>query len=151
MDIIFILMLIFITMRKAGIPLIQKYLIKDYSSEEMILFMHFAYSIVFFLYYYFVFFFDKNKYYKFLKKWDDTSGKTFGMMVFIATIGILSGIAYYYLLKRYQVSYLLPNIEAVTNILTVILAYLILKEKFTYKRVIGVIIIVIGLGFINHE
>ena len=151
MDIIFISMLIFITIGKAGIPLIQKYLIKDYSGEELILFMHFAYSIVFFIYYYLIFFFDKNKYFQFLDKWNDTSGKTFGIMVFIATIGILSGIAYYYLLKRYQVSYLLPNIEAITNILTVILAYLILKEKVSYKRVIGVIIIVIGLAFINNE
>ena len=151
MDITFILMLTFITLRKSGIPLAQKYLIKDYTSEELILFMHFAYSIIFFIYYYGVFFFNKNKFNNFLEKWEQTSNKTFGLMIFIASIGVLSGIAYYYLLKRYQVSYLLPNIEAITNILTVILAYYILKEKLTFNRIIGVIIIVIGLTFINSK
>ena len=151
MDITFILMLFLITLRKSGTPLLHKYLIKDLTSEEMILFMHFAYSIMFFIYFYIIFFFNKKKYHKFLEKWDKTTSKTFGIMIFIATIGILSGIAYYYLLKKYHVSYLLPNIEAVANILTVILAYLILKEKFTYKRVLGVIIVVIGLSFINSE
>ena len=151
MDIVFFLMLIFITLRKSGIPLVQKYLIKDYSSEEMILFMHFAYSILFFIYYYFVFFFNKNKFHKFLQKWENTSNKIFSLMMLIAFIGILSGVAYYYLLKRYQVSYLLPNIEAISNIFTVLLAYLILKEELTFKRILGVIIIVIGLTFINSK
>lgn len=151
MDILFVLMILFITLRKSGIPLVQKFLIKDYTSEEIILFMHFAYSIVFFMYFYFVFFYNKSKFNSFITKWNQTSYKTFSIMLGIALVGVLSGIAYYYLLKKYQVSYLLPNIEAITNILTVILAYYILKERFTYKRVIGVFIVGLGLLFINSE
>ena len=86
---------------------------------------------------------DLSLYYSFQKKY-----KNYEILFFLfgLFLYIVMGITYYYILKHYN-DLAVPNAiyQALTVIAMSFVSYFIIKEKFTYKKTLGITIIFIGL------
>ena len=66
-----------------------------------------------------------------------------------ALLSIIGAICLIYLIKQYDVSYIMPQINPCVIILTALFGLLIFGEKITWKRGIGLLLIFYGLIIIN--
>lgn len=66
----------------------------------------------------------------------------------IALYGI-SFILYMYLISKYDLGYIIPLTTALVYTLIFVASFIIFKEAFTVLKVIGIVLIVAGLIFLN--
>lgn len=66
-----------------------------------------------------------------------------------ALLSIIGAICLIYLIKQYDVSYIMPQINPCVIILTAIFGLLIFGEKISWKRGLGLLLIFYGLIIIN--
>ncbi len=61
----------------------------------------------------------------------------------------LSFIFYIYLISKYDLGYIIPLLAAFIYILIFVASYFIFKESFTTTKVVGIVLIISGLIFLN--
>lgn len=71
------------------------------------------------------------------------------LLIGTAIITVSANLILVELLKRKNVSYLVPHIAGLSLILSIILAYLLFEEKIDWKMFLGIILIIIGVFVIN--
>ena len=71
--------------------------------------------------------------------------KTLYYSFIVAVIGLLSIMSNYYLLSKYDASIVVGLVEPSIILVTLLLGYIFFNEKISLKRVIGLIIISIGI------
>jgi uncharacterized membrane protein len=71
--------------------------------------------------------------------------KTISYSVFVAIIGLISIMSNYYLLSKYDANLVVGLVESGLIITTLLMSYLFFNEKISLIRVIGMIIISIGI------
>lgn len=73
----------------------------------------------------------------------------------IAIIGLvfylLSFILYMVVLPKFNLTYILPIISAITSIAIYILSILVLKEEVSLQKIIGAIIIIVGVFIMSFK
>lgn len=71
------------------------------------------------------------------------------LLIGTAIITVSANLILVELLKRKNVSYLVPHIVGFSLILSIILAYLLFEEKIDWKMFLGIILIILGVFVIN--
>ena len=71
------------------------------------------------------------------------------LLIGTAIITVSANLILVELLKRKNVSYLVPHIAGLSLILSIILAYLLFEEKIDWKMFLGIILIILGVFVIN--
>ncbi len=61
----------------------------------------------------------------------------------------LSFALYVYLISKYELGYIIPLLAAFVYILVFLASFYILNEVFTFTKVVGIALILIGLIFLN--
>ena len=144
------LLLIIITFATTIIPLFQKQLLKIYNQTEFMLSMHVVWSLVFLLWYLYLYLFTDHKTLKnIVNKTNSLDFKNILSMITIPVIGIISAVSYYTLLQKYELSYILPVMKALSNLLILAVGYYFLNEKITIKKILGCLLIISGIYVIN--
>lgn len=70
------------------------------------------------------------------------------MLGFIAYVG--SFLIYtLYIIKKFDLSYIYPIITGITQVLVVIAGILLFKEKLNIYGIVGIILIILGIIFLN--
>ncbi len=70
------------------------------------------------------------------------------MLGFIAYVG--SFLIYtFYIIKKFDLSYIYPIITGITQVLVVIAGILLFKEKLNIYGIVGIILIILGVIFLN--
>jgi uncharacterized membrane protein len=75
-------------------------------------------------------------------------------MIFISASAIstfVSAVALINLLQREDVGYLMPQIQPLVILLTMCVGYFIFKEKISYYQIIGGVLIIGGVVFLNKK
>jgi uncharacterized membrane protein len=60
-----------------------------------------------------------------------------------------SFLTYMYLISKYDLGYIIPLTTAFVYIIIFLASFLIFKEAFTVVKIIGIVLIVLGLVFLN--
>ena len=69
---------------------------------------------------------------------------------FAVITGMVGSILLLFLIKKEEVSYLIPNIQGIVILLGSLIGYFIFKEKIEKYRVIGILLIFFGIISINY-
>jgi multidrug transporter EmrE-like cation transporter len=74
--------------------------------------------------------------------------------LFWTTLAVITGmsgsILLLHLIKKDEVSYLIPNIQGIVILLGSLIGYFIFKEKFEKYRIIGIVLIFLGIISLNY-
>ena len=65
--------------------------------------------------------------------------------------GIVAALSNYYLLSKFKVSYVIPALEGMVILMTVLLSKILLKETVSTTGCAGIIAIVIGILLLGYE
>ena len=65
--------------------------------------------------------------------------------------GIVAALSNYYLLSKFKVSYVIPALEGLVILITVILSKLMLNESVSPMGSVGIIAIVVGILLLGYE
>lgn len=78
--------------------------------------------------------------------------KSDAIYTFLSVLTGFSGsILLLYLVKKDELSYIIPNIQGVVIILNTLIAYFIFHESLTVNKIIGVCCIFLGILFLNYN
>ena len=83
---------------------------------------------------------------KLLKKMNK---KTIFLFIFCGINAIFASCLFVYLLKQNDVSYIVPHTSSLLIILTLLIGYYFYQEEITKKKMIGILLVVLGLVCIN--
>ena len=64
--------------------------------------------------------------------------------------GLIGSVLLLYLIKKEEVSYLIPNVQGIVILLGALIGYFIYKESFNKFKIIGILLIFIGIISINY-
>ena len=78
----------------------------------------------------------------------EVSGRTLGLIILPATMALAFLLLYYSVLKQDLASRVIPIISG-APLVTVILSILFLGEPFSWKRLIGALLIVVGVSLVK--
>ena len=65
--------------------------------------------------------------------------------------GFSGSILFLYLVKKDQLSYIIPNIQGIVILLNMVISYFLLKEKITLNKLIGTLLIFFGIIILNYK
>tara|TARA_B110000285_G_scaffold53854_1_gene61377 strand:- start:81 stop:524 length:444 start_codon:yes stop_codon:yes gene_type:complete len=129
------------------------FLIKDltkYLSQiEILILSHLIWHLFILLFLVYIWIFNKNIGQNFITKIKNIPIKYRYYLIFITIISIISQYSYFTLLKKNNVSKVIPILNGLSNIAIVIIAYLLFKEKLTFIKVIGILLVIVGIYLIN--
>ena len=66
-------------------------------------------------------------------------------------ITVITSLLLIILIKEHRVSHIIPQIQPMVIILTLIIGYMFFKETLTKLQLFGIFFIIIGLTFINYD
>ena len=69
----------------------------------------------------------------------------------ILILNIFTLYVYFYLLKKNNVSTIIPFIAGLGVLLTSISGFIFLKEEITYCKSVGIIVVILGIMILNYE
>jgi drug/metabolite transporter (DMT)-like permease len=129
------------------------FLIKDltkYLSQiEILILSHLIWHVFILLFLVYTWIFNKNIGQHFITKIKNIPIKYRYYLIAITIISIISQFSYFTLLKKNNVSKVIPILNGLSNIAIVIIAYLLFKEKLTFIKLIGILLVIFGIYLIN--
>ena len=137
------LLLIIITICWTLQPFFKKVPLKKISSVDYYILNHLLYSIPIFAY---VLYLVYNNKLIFMKDLNRTDYIYCWLVVFV---GIIGGLVFSTLLKKNNASYVIPHVQPLIIISTLIAGYYLFKEDINIKQVIGTLLVIGGLVVIN--
>ena len=129
-------------------PFLKKRSVGDLSSSEYIVFNHCFVSIFILLYFLYLLFNNKCN---IISKIKNKQFKELSYGFLAAVVTFVSSIVLINLLKRENASYLIPHIQPVVIILTLLFGYFLFNENLNSKQIIGRLLVVSGLFVINKN
>jgi len=127
-------------------PFIKKYASKNVSSYEYI-FIYQIFIVAFILLYSIYLIQSKSCKINCYKK---MSNKEMYWTILAVITGMFGSIIMLNLVKRNDVSYLIPNIQGVVILLGSLIGYFVFKESFNKFKIIGILLISFGILSINY-
>ena len=74
--------------------------------------------------------------------------KTVYYSILVSVVGLLSALSNYYLLSKYDANYVIGIVEPGVIVVTLILGYLFFNETLNLTRIIGIMVVCIGIYLI---
>ena len=129
------------------------FLMKDLSSYlskyEIIVLSHFVWHVFILLFMLYIWIFYRSKASLFINNVKKLPNKYKSFLIIVTIIGFISQLSYLTLHKTNNISKLVPMLNGLSNIATILIAYFIYKEKITVVKIIGIFLILIGIYIIN--
>ena len=129
------------------------FLIKEltnyFSQYEIMAISHLAWHILMILFLIYILIFKNKSGKLFLTKLKKIPNKYLLFIVLITIRGFISQFTYITLFKTQDVSKVLPIVRGLSNIFIILLACTFFKENITFFKIIGIILIGIGIYLIN--
>lgn len=128
-------------------PFIKRRLSPKFQTSDYLIYNHSIVTILIFIYFVYLLWNNKCNF-KCLSELN-TNDLVFSLFGAITTV--MSSIILINLLKEYQASHIIPNIQPAVIVLTMLLGYFIFKEDITKSKIYGSILIVLGLFVFNYK
>ena len=64
--------------------------------------------------------------------------------------GLIGSVLLLFLIKRDEVSYLIPNVQGIVILLGALIGYFIYKESFDKFKIFGILLVFLGIVSINY-
>jgi drug/metabolite transporter (DMT)-like permease len=129
------------------------FLIKDltnYLSQiEIIVISHLVWHVFIVLFMGYMWIFNKNIGQHFITKIKKLPNKYKYYILSLTIIGIISQLSYFTLLKKNNVSLIIPILNGLSNVFIILLAYFLFKENITFIKIIGILLVILGIYLIN--
>ena len=129
------------------------FLIKDLtnylSKIEIIVISHLVWDVFILSFMGYIWLFNRPKAISFINNIKKLPNKYKYYVLSLTIIGIISQLSYFTLLKNNNVSVIIPILNGLSNIFIILLAYLFFKEKLTFVKVIGILLVILGIYLIN--
>ena len=141
---IYILLLIIIICWTIN-PFLKKAIAQKMKPEEYLIVNHFAISFI--MISYLIYLLTKKKFdTNCLRKLEY---KDLGTILLVSLSTIMGSLILIYLLQKYDASFIIPNLQPVVIVLTILIGYFIYKETLDKKKIIGILFIISGIVLIN--
>ena len=127
-------------------PFIKKHASKNVTSNEYT-FIYQIFIVVFIIFYSFYLLQTKACDLNCYKK---MTSKEIGWTILAVITGMLGSTLLLYLVKKDDVSYLIPNVQGIVILLGALIGYFIFNESFNIYKVIGIVLIFFGILSINY-
>ena len=125
-------------------PFIHKELYNNIKYDNIICFKYIILSIIFISYTIYDY---KNKKIAFNELCQNNKLLTYFILSII--FSIVGGFTYYTLLKKYDVSFIIPILKSMSLIIIIIAGYLLFNEKISNNKFLGILLISLGMYLIN--
>ena len=129
------------------------FLIKDLtnylSKIEIIVISHLVWDVFILSFMGYIWLFNRPKATSFINNIKKLPNKYKYYILSLTIIGIISQLSYFTLLKNNNVSVIIPILNGLSNIFIILLAYFFFKEKLTFLKVIGILLVILGIYLIN--
>lgn len=129
------------------------FLIKDISNylsnTEIIVISHLVWSLFIYIFMGYTWIFNRPKATSFINNIRKLPNKFKYYILSLTIIGIISQLSYFTLLKNNNVSIVVPILNGLSNVFIILLAYFFFKEKLTFMKVIGILLVILGIYLIN--
>ena len=130
------------------IPFLKKIPLEKITPISFLLFNHVTVGVL--LCFYLIYLLYHGKFTKtVVSQYNSLSTREILFIVIISIIGLITGIAWISLIKNNYVSYVIPHIQPIILILTLILSYFFFKEPINRYHLAGSFLVVSGLVLIN--
>lgn len=139
------ILLIILTLCWGFQPFFKKKPLQKFSSLEFYCIEYLFYLIPIIAYFAYLY---KKTGMKCITQLDKTDIIYFLLVIFTGTIG---GITFAQLLKQNNASYVIPSVQPLIIVFTLFTGYFLFKESIDMYQIIGAILIIIGILFINKE
>lgn len=127
-------------------PILEKYVLQFIEAETLILLSIFLLFILCVTYLYF--FENHTKFYRDIKKMNK-NWELYVLVLLIAfSIYIVANYLYLFVISKHK-TYIVTSLIASYPIITVLCGYLFLGEAFTATHILGVLMIILGVVFLN--
>ena len=129
------------------------FLMKDLSNYlskyEIIVLSHFVWHVFILLFMLYIWIFNRRKASLFINNVKKLPNKYKSFLIIVTIIGFMSQLSYLSLHKTNNISKLVPMLNGLSNIATILIAYFIYKEKLTFVKIIGILLVMLGIYLIN--
>ena len=130
------------------IPFLKKIPLEKITPISFLLFNHVTVGVL--LCFYLIYLLYHGKFTKtVVSQYNNLSTREILFIVIISIIGLITGIAWITLIKNNYVSYVIPHIQPIILMLTLILSYFFFKEPINRYHIGGSFLVVSGLVLIN--
>ena len=130
------------------IPFLKKIPLERITPISFLLFNHVTVGVL--LCFYLIYLLYHGKFTKtVVSQYNSLSTREILFIVIISIIGLITGIAWISLIKNNYVSYVIPHIQPIILMLTLILSYFFFKEPINRYHIAGSFLVVSGLVLIN--
>jgi len=130
------------------IPFLKKIPLERITPISFLLFNHVTVGIL--LCVYLIYLLYHGKFTKtVVSQYNNLSTREMIFIIIISIIGLITGIAWITLIKNNYVSYVIPHIQPIILMLTLILSYFFFKEPINRYHIGGSFLVVSGLVLIN--
>ena len=124
--------------------------ITNYLSKiEIIVISHLIWDIFIFSYMGYIWLFNRTKATSFINNIKNLPNKYKYYLLSLTIIGIISQLSYFTLLKKNNVSIIIPILNGLSNVFIILLAYFIFKEAVTMTKFMGILLVILGIYLIN--
>jgi len=129
-------------------PLLRKQILKEFTDEEFYIIYNIA--LIVFIIIYAVYLLKTNKCsLDFFKK--KVTPKYAVICSFSAFFALMGSVILTILLKRNDATFIIPQVQPVVILLTMVFGFLLAKENVTMNKIIGAAFIILGLIIINNS
>jgi len=129
------------------------FLMKDLSNYlskyEIIILSHIVWHVFILLFMFYIWIFNRPKANLFINNVKKLPNKYKSFLFIVTIIGFMSQLSYLTLHKTNNISKLVPMLNGLSNIATILIAYFLYKEKLTFIKIIGIFLILTGIYIIN--
>ena len=130
------------------IPFLKKIPLEKITPISFLLFNHVTVGVL--LCFYLIYLLYHGKFTKtVVSQYNNLSSREILFIVIVSIIGLITGIAWITLIKNNYVSYVIPHIQPIILMLTLILSYFFFKEPINRYHIAGSFLVVSGLVLIN--
>ena len=128
-------------------PFVKKKALKGLEPNESLLLNHCLVTIILLVYYIYLFYKNKCN----ISSLKNLNRNQLIVSFIAAIITVISSIILINLLRRANVSYVMPHIQPLVLLLTVLIGYFIFKEKLNNYQILGGLFTIGGLCLLNKK
>ena len=119
------------------------------SSIDIIIIIHLVFHIIIVSFIFYIWIFKKNTKTVFISKMRHLPKKFKYYIFLIVIFGLIAQFTHISLLKYYDVSKVTPIVRGISTLFILFFGYFIFKENITYRKVLGILTILLGIYLIN--
>ena len=132
-------------------PFLRKLLGEYLDALEQMYIGHLIYWMYLLVGFFYLLFYKKDMLSKSLRKMEKLPLKLYLYMIGNIFLSFISFYCTVILLRRFDVTYYIPFIRGISSILIALIGYYIFKEKFTRAKLLGFVLVIIGMFLINYK